>query len=285
MPDDDHLRSGLRADCARCAGLCCVAPAFAASADFAVDKPAGRPCGNLQPDFRCGIHADLRDRGFPGCTVFDCFGAGQQTVQHTFGGRDWRSSPELAAPMFAAFGVLRQLHELLWYLTEALTLPAAAPLHAELRAARDRTQRLADAGPDELAAVDTALLRQEAGALLLSVSELVRSGLPGRARDRRGADLMGADLRGANLRGAGLRGAYLIGADLRGADLRTADLLGADLRAADLRGTDLTGVLFLTRPQLAAARGDGSTRIPAALDRPAHWTAAAPPAAPRRRRR
>ena len=33
-----------------------VAPAFARSADFAVDKPAGTACTNLQADFRCGIH-------------------------------------------------------------------------------------------------------------------------------------------------------------------------------------------------------------------------------------
>ncbi|RQX15913.1 oxetanocin A resistance protein, partial [Micromonospora arida] len=37
----------LRADCGRCFGLCCVVPAFAASADFAIDKPAGSPCPNL----------------------------------------------------------------------------------------------------------------------------------------------------------------------------------------------------------------------------------------------
>jgi hypothetical protein len=35
------LRLTLRADCERCFGLCCVAPAFAASADFAIDKDAG----------------------------------------------------------------------------------------------------------------------------------------------------------------------------------------------------------------------------------------------------
>ena len=40
-------RSDLRADCERCVGLCCVAPAFSASADFAIDKAAGRPCPNL----------------------------------------------------------------------------------------------------------------------------------------------------------------------------------------------------------------------------------------------
>ena len=70
-------RSELQADCARCFGLCCVALPFAASADFAVDKAAGSPCRNLRTDFGCGIHAELRQRGFNGCTVYDCFGAGQ----------------------------------------------------------------------------------------------------------------------------------------------------------------------------------------------------------------
>ena len=49
-------RLGLRADCGSCFGLCCVALAFAASADFAIDKAAGQPCPNLRADFRCGIH-------------------------------------------------------------------------------------------------------------------------------------------------------------------------------------------------------------------------------------
>jgi len=45
------------------------------------DKPAGRPCPNLGADFGWGIHDSLRKRGFPGCAVFDCFGAGQQVIQ------------------------------------------------------------------------------------------------------------------------------------------------------------------------------------------------------------
>lgn len=117
----------LRADCANCFALCCVALPFAKSTDFAVDKAAGTPCKNLRQDFRCGIHTGLRDKGFQGCTVFDCFGAGQQVSQVTFGGRDWRTDPGTARQMFEVFPVMRQLHELLYYLTEALALPAAAP--------------------------------------------------------------------------------------------------------------------------------------------------------------
>jgi hypothetical protein len=259
-------RRELRADCARCAGLCCVAPPFARSADFAIDKPAGVACPHLQGDFRCAIHDRLRPSGFPGCDVFDCFGAGQQVVQVTFGGRSWREAPEPAPAMFAALPVMRQLHEMLWYLEEVLGL--AGPLQAEAAVLLDRTAALAGLPPEELLAVDVAAHRGPVGELLGRVSDRVRGG---RGADRRGADLAGADLRNADLRWAGLRGALLIGADLRGADLRTADLLGADLRGADLRGADLRDALFLTRPQLAAARGDGATRIPDGLDRPAHW--------------
>lgn len=265
------MRAELRADCSRCAGLCCVLPAFAASADFAISKPAGQPCPHLEADFRCGIHASLRERGFGGCATFDCFGAGQQVTQVTFAGRDWQREPALLPSMAAVFPVMRQLRELLWYLAEALTLPPARPLHAELTAMAERTRQLTGAGPGELAALDLGGWRQQAGDLLARVSELARAGIPQRAPDRAGADLMGARLRGADLHGASLRGAYLIGADLRGADLRGADLLGADLRAADLRGADLRGSLFLSQPQLDAARGDAGTALPAVLGRPRHW--------------
>ena len=282
MPPDEltAARQDLTADCGRCVGLCCVVPAFAASADFAIDKPAGTPCVNLLPDSRCGVHDQLRERGFPGCVVFDCLGAGQRVTQDVFGGADWRDDPATASAMSAVFPVMRQLTELLWHLREARTLAVPGPLHAEVGQRLSAVEALAAGRADELAALDAGAHRREVGDLLGRVSEAVRRDVPGRARDRRGADLVGAALRGAALRGASLRGAYLIGADLRGADLRRADLLGADLRAADLRGADLTGALFLTQPQLTAAVGDASTALPAALGRAGHW--AAGPAARRR---
>ncbi|MGK5692382.1 pentapeptide repeat-containing protein [Streptomyces sp. URMC 128] len=274
MRDHKAARAELRGDCERCFGLCCVALPFAASADFAVDKGAGTPCRNLQNDHRCGIHARLRQKGFTGCTVYDCFGAGQQVSQITFGGQDWRSGPpEHARRMFDVFPVVRQLHELLWYLTEALSLPAARPVHADLRKVLDKTEELTGLTPEELAGLDVAAHRQEVNVLLLRTSELARAGIKGRRKNRRGADLMGARLKGADLRGADLRGAYLIAADLTGADLRGADLIGADLRDADLTDADLTGAFFLTQPQLNAARGSAGTRLPASVTRPGHWTA------------
>ncbi|RZQ65664.1 pentapeptide repeat-containing protein [Amycolatopsis suaedae] len=252
----------LRADCSRCAGLCCVALPLSRSADFAIDKDAGTPCPNLGADFGCGIHSELRERGFPGCMAYDCFGAGQYVTQERFASTDWRTTPE----MLEVFRGVRQLHELLWYLAESRTLPAARPLRGEVDALLARTRELA--GERD---ADVAAHRDRVNAVLLRVSERMRA--HHRGPDHRGADLMGARLRRADLRGASLRGAYLIGADLRGADLREADLIGADLRGADLRGADLSTAFFLTRPQIAAARGDGKTRLPAHLDRPDHWCA------------
>ncbi|MPY50610.1 pentapeptide repeat-containing protein [Streptomyces acidicola] len=263
----------LRADCSRCFGLCCVALAFAHSADFAVDKAAGEPCANLREDFRCGIHTELRQKGFTGCTVYDCFGAGQKVSQVTFGGRDWRTGSRAdARRMFDVFPVVRQLHELLRYLAEALTLTAAREVHADIRALLAETERLTLGTPQELGELDVPAHRQRVNVSLLRASELMRAGA-GRRKQRRGADLIGARLRGADLRKADLRGAYLIAADLTGADLRGADLIGADLRDADLTDADLTGAFFLTQPQLDSARGSAGARLPGTVTRPAHWTA------------
>ncbi len=280
----------LRADCARCAGLCCVALTFARSADFAIDKPAGEACPHLAPGFGCTIHARLRDEGMPGCVAYDCFGAGQHLTQVTFAGVDWRSSPGTAGAMFDAFAIMRQLHELLWYLDEALRLAPARPLHPELRAIRDGIETLTELPAESLMVVDVTATREETGALLGRASDLARAGAVSRAGpdvrkrrgpiDRRGADLAGADLRGADLRGVNLRGAVLIGADLRRADLRLVDLAGADLRGADVSQADLRESLFLTGSQLESMRGDLVTRLSPTRIRPAHWhtPAQGPPA-------
>jgi hypothetical protein len=249
LPSKTERRADLRADCGSCVGLCCVALTFSKSADFAIDKSAGDACPNLGTDYRSTIHSQLRTKGFPGCTVYDCFGAGQELTRRGQSG------------MFAALPILRQLHELLWYLTEALDYNADA---AELLARVEQVSRTTD-----LTTVDVDAERAVVNELLLATSQQVR-GTDG--KDRRGADLIGKKLNGANLRKANLRGAYLIAADLRDADLRQADLIGADLRDADLRGADLTGALFLTQSQVNAARGDRLTKLPTGLARPAHWS-------------
>jgi len=275
----DPRREALQADCTNCFGLCCIALAFEKSADFAIDKDAGEPCENLHDDFSCGIHSRLRESGFKGCTVYECFGAGQKISQVSFGGRSWRQKPETRDVMFALLPVMRQLHELLWHLNEAMGMPEARPIHDELFREFEVTEQITQRSPEEVRSVDVASHRDRVNAILSRASQLVRTAAlpngeaPKRSRNiHQGADLMGARLSGQDLRGSNLRGACLIAADLSGADLRAVDLIGADLRDSNLSGADLSTSFFLTQSQLNSAKGDASTRLPPSLTRPAHWT-------------
>src|SRR6266705_5718855 len=228
-------------------------------------QPGRLPAAPAVPRRRRG----LRPSGFGGCAAFDCLGAGQQVVQVTFGGRDWRAEPELATPMFAVFAVMRKLHQLLWYVNEALALRPDGPLVRELDEAFSATERLTYSRHDELVGLDVDAHRQRVNAVLLRVSEHVRQRAVRGRPDHRRPGLRGADLAGKDLRGAGLRGA-----DLRGADLAGKDLRGADLRGADLAGADLETSLFTSQPQLDSARGETRTKLPSRLSRPSHWAPA-----------
>ena len=160
--------------------------------------------------------------------------------------------------------MVERLHELLWYLVEALSRLPRTPLRDEVAGLRAAVERAADR-PDE---TDVTGLQARADVLLGEVSAHLRR--PAGA-DLRGRDLAGHDLRERDLVAASLRGAVLIGADLRGAELVDTDVLGADVRRADASGADLSSALFLTQSQVNALRGDARTRLPETLVRPPHY--------------
>lgn len=269
-------RESLRPDCGNCFALCCTALGFSRSTDFAIDKPAGTPCQNLDSDFSCTIHDSLRPRGFRGCTVFDCFGAGQNVSQNLFHSISWKADPGTAKTMFGAFKVIRQLHEMLWYLTEATTRtfdPDTSHQANDLRLAIEKAMN----DTQQVLALDLGEMHTQVRSVLMDVSEEVRSSYLATGDDHfdaalvPGADLIGKEMRSWSLCGADLRGAYLIATDLRGCDLSGADLLGADLRDARVEGADLSRALYLTQAQLNAAQGDARTRLPSNLESPTHW--------------
>ncbi|TCZ80049.1 pentapeptide repeat-containing protein [Paenibacillus albiflavus] len=268
-----------QADCEQCFGLCCTALAFAASTQFALDKDSGVPCSNLRTDYLCGIHKNLRQQGYKGCTIYDCNGAGQKVSQITFKGTSWRDAPASAELMFHVFPIVEQLQEMLLYLHQSIALETTKSIHQEIQAAIEETERLTLLEPKAIVEIDVPAYRANINELLLQTSELVRNAAymkhtisPKKQKSyKRGANLIGAQLSHADLRGANLRGAYLIAADLRNADLRDSDLIGADLRDADLRGADLTGAIFLTQSQINAAKGDARTKLPPSLTPPSYW--------------
>ncbi len=260
--EDERDRLELRADCGRCFGLCCALP-FKASADFAFDKGAGIPCSNLLADFGCSIHGQLKERGFGGCIAYDCLGAGQKVAQVMFKGRDWRSAPETAELMFQVLPVVRDLHRLLWFITEALDRAAPGSLRNRLLLALDETEEMTRSDPDGLSWGDVDWHGRTVQALLDEVSDLVRTGARSHARC--------AHLDGADLRGADLRGISQAGNDLRNADLRGADLMHTNLRGTNLAGADLTGAIFLLQDQLNTADGSATTLLSPPLVAPLHW--------------
>lgn len=270
-------RQSLRPDCANCFALCCTAFGFSRSADFALDKPAGSPCQNLASDFSCTIHDRLRPRGFRGCTVFDCFGAGQNVSQGFFAGKSWLERPETKDGMFSAFKAARQLHEMLWYLAEAQSRTFDPDLSAGAGQLRATIEHSVSGELSALLSLDLQELHAQVRTLLIEVSEEVRASYFAAGDDhlvselKAGADLMGRALRSRRLCGADLRGAYLIAADLRDSDLAGVDLLGADLRDARLEGADLSKALYVTQPQLNAARGSHATLLPPDMAVPSHW--------------
>lgn len=197
--------------------------------------------------------------------------------QQLFSGVSWRERPDAQQHMFAAFKIVKQLHEMLWYLAEAQERtydPDAADEARELAAS---VTSLTRGGLAELFSTDIDALHVEVRAVLMEISQEVRGSYfaevghldPNIAA---GADLAGSNLRARRLCGADLRGACLIAVDLRGSDLTAVDLLGADLRDARLAGADLSGALYVTQPQVNAASGSADTRLPDALSAPPHWT-------------
>lgn len=252
----------LHSDCSRCFALCCVLLPYTADAGFGADKAGGTPCANLAIDDRCEIHLNLRDTGWRGCTIFECFGAGQQVSQVTYEGVSWRDPSINRGEMAAVFSAMRLVHEMLFHLDDALarrTDEVAVELQSRLRAMQTQS-------PDDVLAIDLDDLLEEVGDVLSRISAEVR----GQAPVPRRMDRIGRDLRSERLVDSNLRGAVLIAADLRGVDLGQADLLGADLRDTRIEGADLSRVLYLTQPQVNAARGDATTRLPSRLRHP--WT-------------
>lgn len=269
----------LKIDCKNCFGLCCVALYFSASEGFPTNKEAGKPCVNLQSDFTCAVHKNLRRKGLKGCTAYDCFGAGQKVSQVTFNGQDWRQAPGSAKSMFEVFLIMRQLHEMLWYLTEAFMLQRDEGIKEQINSLKENTKRLTLLDVDSLLTLDVELHRSKVNMLLQSTSQMIRNkvisekNISSRKRSisSRRLDYFGADLRKNNLRGADLRGACLIAANLRGVDLTGTDLIGADLRDADISGANLSKSIFLTQAQLNTAKGNLQTKLPNGLVHPTYW--------------
>lgn len=276
---DKEIDNKLKIDCEKCVGLCCVALFFSKTDGFPIDKEAGKPCINLEPNFKCKVHKNLSEKGLKGCIAYDCFGAGQKVAQVTYSEEDWRKNPQSAKKIFDGFLVMKQLHEMLWYLTEAFRLQSNDSLKEEISKMIMDTDKLTDLTGDSLMELDLVAHRFKVNALLLKTSEALRAkasrsnknSLKNKKTIGGRLNLIGLDLKKVNLVGENLSGALLIAADLRDVDLSFADLIGADMRDTDLRGANLSNSIYITQAQINAAKGNANTKLPKSIVRPSHW--------------
>lgn len=167
------------ADCARCAGLCCVALAFDRSEAFAFDKPAGQPCPLLDDENGCTCHGEREVAGLSGCVAYDCHGAGPvTTARHA--PRDWRSGPDTAAEMFDTFRALGRLLALRSLLEAASRLELPAVARWELRQRDREVEALLAVGPEVLVVTPLGGLEARVHATLRGLADLLPA--PGERR-------------------------------------------------------------------------------------------------------
>lgn len=274
-----ELQESLKIDCTNCFGFCCTALYFSKSDGFPNDKEAGKPCINLDKNFKCKVHKELRKKGLKGCATYDCFGAGQKVAVDTYKGMDWKKNPDISNQMFEAFLIIRQIHEMLWYLSEASRMQNNLNIKNKINNMITEITKISNLDAVSLINLDLVIYRSKVNVLLLETSNSIRnkykkvkkSNINHKKLISGRLNLICSDFKNTSLVGEDLSGALLIAADLKGKDLSYVDFLGADLRDTDLRGADLSRSIYLTQLQLNSAKGDINTKLPISLSRPEYW--------------
>lgn len=276
---DELYSKELKCNCGNCFGLCCTALFFSACDGFPQNKDAGKPCINLKQDFTCSIHNTLLKKGLKGCISYECFGAGQKIAQKTFNKISWRKDPQSASKMFDTFLIIRQIHEMLWYLVQSYTLEKNNKISSQIESLIDDTIKVSLWDVDKLLNLDLESYRDKVNIYLKATSETIRKkfkissskSLSTSKKQIQGKNFLGKDLTKYNPCGADFRGALLIASNLSYSDLSGADFIGADLRDTDLSSSDLSRSIFLTQAQINSAKGNLKTKLPPMIVRPSYW--------------
>lgn len=253
-------------DCTRCCALCCVALPHAPEDGFPAPKAPGVPCPHLTEDGRCSRYGELARQGLHGCCSFDCLGAGPAALRR-MDGVSWDRAADGGGVLFQVFSQLLLLHQLDWYLHQALDAAQIPRFRARLLELRRENAALRALSVPELLTADLEPHRTRVNSVL---RQFVAFHCPRKAPAH--GNCVGRRFLGIDLREHDCSAALFQNADLRGCDLTGTSFLGCDLRGADVRGADLSRALFLTQSQINTVRGNTSTLLPPELERPPFWT-------------
>lgn len=261
------LEERLKINCEKCSGLCCVALYCMKIDGFPANKETGVPCQYLRPDFRCDIHAKLGSKNMRGCLAYDCFGAGQKVTQNCFPKVDWKNNPDHANEIFQVFQIVFQLHQMEWYLLEALSLTDDEHLKSDIKSFISENERLTSLSLDEILNLNIESYRLDVNKILKQLSSMITVS----SNEKNGKDYLGQNFKYANLNYKDFSMALLIAADFEGCSLLGTNFLGADMRDANIKNTDLSSSVFLTQMQINSAKGNANTKLPYRISRPISW--------------
>lgn len=262
--DTITLLNQLQIKCEACSGLCCYALYLCIGESFAIEKKAGTPCLHLQSDFRCDCYPSLHQQHMKGCTIYDCFGAGQYVTQVLYKQDTWQSKPSLKTEVCKTFPLVLQLHQILYYLVLATMLQKAQPYKDELQQAIEHVLQLRL----HPSAQDITLFQTQANCILKKISKDIHEQYPSAKRH---ATAIAKNFKGSDLSGYDFTMSTMIAANLTGCNVTNANFLGADMRDVNIANTDMSKALFLTQIQLNSAIGNGNTIIPTHLTIPKNW--------------
>ena len=172
--------------------------------------------------------------------------------------------------MFNVFNIVRQLHEIIWFLYSILDTIDEELTFEGLQLINE-IKIITNSSANEIEKANLKLLRQRAKKLMLKAFFIQREENKIKGEDYKNKDFAGKDLRKIKLIGADLESACLIGANLSGNHLGYANLLACDMRGTNIKGADLSSSMFITQHQVNASIGDENTKLPEYLERPNHW--------------
>lgn len=259
----------LETNCKQCSGLCCTALYFSKIDGFPYDKPAQTPCQHLQRDFLCDIHEQLREKGCQGCRSYDCIGAGNEVTATIYCGKSWRDDVKMQREIFDVFVIVSQLHQMLFYLWEALTNGPESVLQIAIEEKISQLQAIKQQEPKLLRCFDMDKIREEVNPLLKQ--SWLRQ-LPSHSNMRKKSFYrLNEKRRKQNLKYEDFSMSFLIGSDYSGSDLYGACFLGSDVRDVKVFDCDLSNCMYLTQAQVNAMQGNKNTKLPWYLKQPNDW--------------
>lgn len=264
------LLQSLRSDCSKCSGLCCTALLFSKMDGFPENKPSGKPCINLQKDFRCKIHGELEKRKMKGCIGYDCFGAGQQVTQSIYFGQTWQNLPDKAKEIFDVFIIVFQLYQIRYFLLESISIIPAQVLQDDIKVLIEENERICNWEPQNIIIYDMENYRDRVNILLKQVCSLLQKSLCSEHK-KCPSDFLGRNFKDKDMRGLDLSTKLLIAANFNNCVFHGTNFLGADTRDADFSNADLRDAVFLSQGQINSAKGNRNTKLPQYLDYPVTW--------------